>query len=76
VTIVPAPHTVAQTGVWQVGQVVAGQKGQLVTICTIINAKQNTLPPAFVFLHVKMHDAQENQRTRTLAWSIAQQVVA
>jgi hypothetical protein len=37
VTVVSAPHIVAQTGVWQVGQVVAGQEGQLVTICTIIN---------------------------------------
>jgi hypothetical protein len=64
-TVVPAKHIVAQTGVKQVGQEVSGEKGQLITICTISNAKENTLPLAFVYLHVKMYDAQENQRTTT-----------
>lgn len=43
-TLVPAPHIVAQTGVKQVGQVVSKEKGQLIAVCTIINATENTLP--------------------------------
>lgn len=42
-TVVPGPHIMAQTGVKQVGQVVSKEKGQLITVCTIINATENTL---------------------------------
>jgi len=48
-TVVPAPHIVAQTGVKQVGQVVSAEKGQLITVCTIINARENTLISCFLF---------------------------
>ena len=44
-TVVPAPHIVAQTGVKQFRQVVSAEKGQLITVCTIINATENTLSP-------------------------------
>jgi hypothetical protein len=73
--VVQASHIVAQTGVTQVGQVVSVEKGQLITVCTIINATENTLSPVFVFRCAKLHDAQDNQCTRrTLVWSNAQQV--
>jgi hypothetical protein len=57
-TVVQASHTADQTGVKQVGHVVSAQKGQLITVCAIINATGNTVPPVLVFPHARMHDAQ------------------
>ena len=54
-TTVQAPHVVAQTGVKQVGQVVSAERGQLLTMCAIISASGNTLPPVFVFPRARMH---------------------
>jgi len=44
-TVVPAPHVVVQTGVQQFRQVVSAEKGQLITVYTIIHSTENTLSP-------------------------------
>lgn len=54
-TTVQAPHVVAETGVKQVGQVVSAERGQLLTMCAIVSASGNTLPPVFVFPRARMH---------------------
>jgi hypothetical protein len=56
-TAVQAQHIVAQTGVKQVGQVISVERGQLITICTMINATGNTVTPVFVFPCARMCDA-------------------
>lgn len=38
-------QVIAQTGKKQVGRIVAGERGELVTLCGIINAIGNSLPP-------------------------------
>lgn len=45
-----SPNVVAATGVKQVGQVVTAERGTLVTMCGIVSATGNTVPPVFIFL--------------------------
>lgn len=50
VTTVHQPKKViAEKGCKQVGQVISAERGTLVTVCCIINAAGNTIPPAMVF---------------------------
>jgi len=50
VTTVQRPNRiVAETGVKQVGQVTSQERGTLVTVCAIINAIGNSIPPAVIF---------------------------
>lgn len=56
-TVCQAPNIVAQTGVKQVGHVVSGERGKLITVCGIINAIGNALPPVFIFPRARMHES-------------------
>lgn len=55
-TVVQAPNVVARKGTKQVGQVVSGERGNLVTMCVAVNAAGNTVPPVFIFPRARMHD--------------------
>ena len=56
-TTVHKPNRViAKTGSKQVGAIVSGERGQLVTICCAVNAIGNALPPMFVFPRVNYKD--------------------
>jgi hypothetical protein len=59
-TVVQAPHVIAQTGSKQVGQCVSAERGQLITMCAIVNATGNTVPPVFIFPRARFHDAMFN----------------
>ncbi|XP_071044152.1 uncharacterized protein [Parasteatoda tepidariorum] len=48
-TVVPALNVAAKLGARQVWQVVSGERGGMITMCMIINALGNTVPPVFVF---------------------------
>lgn len=56
-TVVQAPNVVAKLGARQVGQAVSGERGTMVTMCMIINAVGNTVPPVFIFPRAKFHDS-------------------
>lgn len=55
-TVVQAPHVVAKKGAKQVGQAVSAERGQLVTMCAIVNACGNSVPPVFVYPRARFHD--------------------
>ncbi|XP_076805471.1 uncharacterized protein LOC143449241 isoform X2 [Clavelina lepadiformis] len=48
---------VAATGAKQVGAIVSGERGQLVTLCCAVSATGNAIPPMFIFprVHYKDH---------------------
>lgn len=48
-TVHKPQKVVAEKGLKQVGQITSGERGQLVTMCSFINASGNTIPPAYVF---------------------------
>lgn len=48
-TVLQAPKVIAETGIKQVGQVVSGERGELVTFCALINSVGNTIPPVYIF---------------------------
>lgn len=57
-TTVQKPQKVlASTGAKQIGSMVSGERGQLVTLCCAINALGNSVPPMFIFprVHYKDH---------------------
>ena len=49
-TVQKVPKVVATKGLKQVGQITSRERGELVTVCVIVSASGQTLPPAFVFL--------------------------
>ncbi|KAJ8897007.1 hypothetical protein PR048_002353 [Dryococelus australis] len=55
-TVLPSPKIIAETGKKQVGQVVARECGELVTVCCIIAANGNSLRPVFVFPKICLGD--------------------
>lgn len=55
-TVLQAPKIIAQCGKKQVGQIVSAERGELVTLCGIINAAGCSIPPAFVFPRVRFKD--------------------
>jgi hypothetical protein len=55
-TVVQAPNIVARKGTKQVGQIVSAERGQLITMCGIVNASGNSIPPVFVFPRARFHD--------------------
>lgn len=59
-TVVQAPNVIAQTCLKRVGQCVSAERGQLITICAIVNAAGNTVPPAFIFPRARFHEAMIN----------------
>ncbi|CAG4932395.1 unnamed protein product [Colias eurytheme] len=56
-TVVQAPNVIARTGQKQVGQSVSAERGQLITMCGIVNALGNTIPPVFIFPRAKVHES-------------------
>nr|XP_042896222.1 uncharacterized protein LOC122269010 [Parasteatoda tepidariorum] len=58
VTSVQTPGKVlAKKGTKQVGQVTSAERGELVTLCCVINALGNSLPPFFIFPRVNFRNA-------------------
>lgn len=59
-TVVQAPKVVAHKGAKQVGQISSGERGSLITMCAIISATGNTVPPVFIFPRARLHDTLMN----------------
>ncbi|XP_055906379.1 uncharacterized protein LOC129941699 [Eupeodes corollae] len=59
-TVVQAPNVIAQKGQKQVGQSVSAERGQLITMCAIVSAIGNTIPPVFIFPRARFHDTMLN----------------
>jgi hypothetical protein len=55
-TVVQVPNVVSQLGTQQVGQVVSGEQGTMITVCMIVNAVGNAIPHVFVFPRARFHD--------------------
>lgn len=53
-TVLEAPKVIAPTGVKQIGQTVSAERGELVTICGIVSAAGNVIPPLYIFPRVHM----------------------
>lgn len=60
-TVLQSPKIIAESKKRQVGQIVSGERGELVTFCGIVSASGNSLPPVFVFPRVKFKDAFLNE---------------
>lgn len=60
-TVHKPPKVISQRGLKQVGQVTSAERGQLVTMCNIISASGNSIPPAFVFPRVNFKEFMLNQ---------------
>lgn len=56
-TVQKPTRIIAQKGAKQVGSVVSGERGTLVTLCCGINALGNHIPPFFVFPRVKVQES-------------------
>ena len=48
-TVQKVPKVVATKGLKQVGQITSRKRGEFVTVCVIVSASGQTLPPAFAF---------------------------
>lgn len=48
-TVLPAPKVIAPAGQKQVGQIVSGERGTLVTFCGIVSATGVAIPPVYIF---------------------------
>lgn len=60
-TTVQTPSKVlALKGVKQVGQIISGERGQLITVCCCINAIGNSIPPLMVFPRVNFKQHMTN----------------
>ncbi|KAJ8955082.1 hypothetical protein NQ314_006963 [Rhamnusium bicolor] len=59
-TVVQAPYIIAARGIKQVGQALSGERGKLITMCSIISASGTPVPPVSVFPRAKMVDALMN----------------
>jgi hypothetical protein len=55
-TVVPSPNVVAETGVQQVGQAVSAEWDILITMCAVVSASGDSIPPVFIFPRARMHD--------------------
>lgn len=56
-TVIQAPNVVTKKGSKQVGQVVSGERGMLVTMVATVTAAGNTIPPLFIFPRSRMHES-------------------
>lgn len=59
-TVLQAPKIVTLKGTKQVGQIVSAERGTLITMCGIISALGNTVPPVFIFPRARFHDTMLN----------------
>lgn len=55
-TVMDPPKVISQRGQKQVAQAASSERGQLVTMCSIVNAIGNSLPPVFIFPRHKYKD--------------------
>lgn len=55
-TVVQAPKVIAEKGSKGVGQSVSAERGSLVTMCGIISASGNTIPPVYIFPRIRMKE--------------------
>ncbi|KAG5890342.1 hypothetical protein JTB14_002969 [Gonioctena quinquepunctata] len=55
-TVLQAPRVIAETGSKAVGQCVSDERGSLVRMCGIISAVGASIPPLYIFPHVRMRD--------------------
>ncbi|XP_054286972.1 uncharacterized protein LOC129002892 [Macrosteles quadrilineatus] len=53
-TVLESPKVVAPTGVKQIGQTVSAERGELVTVCGIVTAAGNAIPPVYIYPRVNM----------------------
>ncbi|KAH9632506.1 hypothetical protein HF086_017054 [Spodoptera exigua] len=56
-TVVQGPNVIARKGTKQIGQCVSAERGQLITMCGIVNAIGNALQPVFIFPRARFHDS-------------------
>lgn len=55
-TVLQAPNVIAKLGArLEVGQAVSGERGSMITICMIVSAVGNRIPPVFIFPRAKFH---------------------
>lgn len=47
---------IAKKGTKQVGSITSQERGTLITMCLAVNTVGNTVPPMFIFPHLKFHD--------------------
>lgn len=59
-TVHKVPKIVGPKGFKQVGQVTSGERGELVTMCCIVSATGQAVPPVFVFPRKNLKDALMN----------------
>ena len=55
--VVLSPIIVAQIGMQQVGKAVSGERETVIALCMIISSVDNTVPLAFIFPRVRLHDS-------------------
>lgn len=60
IAVVQAPNVDAYKGAKQVGQISSGERGSLITMCVMISATGNTVPPVFIFPPTRLHDTLMN----------------
>lgn len=56
-TVIQSPNVVAKAGTKRVGQAVTAERGTLITMCGIITASGNTIPPVFIFPRARIHES-------------------
>lgn len=55
-TVLQAPKVIAPSGQKQVGQIVSGERGTLVTLCGIVSATGVAIPPIYIFPRQRIKD--------------------
>ena len=55
-TVYKPPKILAIKGEKQVGTVTSGERGELITVCVVVNAAGNHIPPYMIFPRVKWQD--------------------
>lgn len=56
-TVVQAPNVIAVLGQKLVGQNVSAERGQLITMCAIVNAAGNSVPPVFIYPRARFQES-------------------
>lgn len=55
-TVLQAPKVIAPAGQKQVGQIVSGERGTLITFCGIVSATGVAIPPVYIFPRQRIKD--------------------
>ena len=59
-TVHKVPKVIAPKGIKQVGQVTSGERGELMTMCCVVSASGQALPPVFIFPRKNFKDVMMN----------------